>query len=169
MNERIQLVQGDITRLDVDVIVNAANNELLPGGGVCGAIHRAAGPALAEACRQIGYCETGHAVLTSGGNLKARYVVHAVGPVWQGGNNREEVLLAGAYRNSLRLAATHQLRSVAFPNISTGIYGYPKEEAAQVAVRTVKEFLAQNEFPEKVIFCCFDEENMKIYQKLLGT
>lgn len=169
MNERIQLVQGDITRLDVDVIVNAANNELLPGGGVCGAIHRAAGPALAEACRQIGYCETGHAVLTSGGNLKARYVVHAVGPVWQGGNNREEALLAGAYRNSLRLAATHQLRSVAFPNISTGIYGYPKEEAAQVAVRTVKEFLAQNEFPEKVIFCCFDEENMKIYQKLLGT
>lgn len=169
MNERIQLIQGDITQLNVDAIVNAANNELLPGGGVCGAIHRAAGPALAEACRQVGHCATGHAVLTSGGNLKAKFVIHAVGPVWEGGNNKEPQLLAGAYRNSLRLAATHELKSIAFPNISTGIYGYPKEEAAQVAVRTVKDFLAQNEFPEKVIFCCFDEENMNIYRKLLGT
>ncbi len=169
MKERIQLVQGDITKLEADAIVNAANNELLPGGGVCGAIHRAAGPALAEACRQTGYCETGHAVLTSGGNLKARYVIHAVGPVWQGGNNREETLLAGAYRNSLKLASTHQLESVAFPNISTGIYGYPKKEAARIAVATVKEFLEQNEFPKQVIFCCFDEENLRIYQNLLGT
>jgi O-acetyl-ADP-ribose deacetylase (regulator of RNase III) len=167
MTERIQIVEGDITQLDADAIVNAANNELLPGGGVCGAIHRAAGPALAEACRQIGYCETGHAVLTSGGNLKARYVIHAVGPVWQGGNSREETLLAGAYRNSLRLAATHQLEAVAFPNISTGIYGYPKEEAARVAIRTAKEFLEQNEFPKRVIFCCFDKENAEIYRTLL--
>ncbi len=169
MTERIELVQGDITQLDADAIVNAANNELLPGGGVCGAIHRAAGPALAEACRQIGYCATGHAVLTSGGNLRARYVIHAVGPVWEGGNNREERLLEGAYRNSLKLALAHQLNTVAFPNISTGIYGYPKEAAARVAIHTVKDFLGQNRFPEKVIFCCFDQENLNIYRQLLHS
>ncbi|GIV36700.1 MAG: O-acetyl-ADP-ribose deacetylase [Cyclobacteriaceae bacterium] len=167
MNARIELIQTDITRLEADAIVNAANNELLPGGGVCGAIFRAAGPALAEACGQIGWCETGHAVLTSAGNLKARYVIHAVGPLWQGGAHREEQLLESAYRNSLKLAAAHQLRSVAFPNISTGIYGYPKEAAAAAAIRTVTDFLEYNQFPEKVIFCCFDKENLDIYRKLL--
>lgn len=167
MNARIELIQTDITRLEVDAIVNAANNELLPGGGVCGAIFRAAGPALAEACGQIGWCETGHAVLTSAGNLKARYVIHAVGPLWQGGAHREEQLLESTYRNSLKLAAAHQLRSVAFPNISTGIYGYPKEAAAAAAIRTVTDFLEYNQFPEKVIFCCFDKENLDIYRKLL--
>lgn len=168
MTDRIRLIQGDITTLDADAIVNAANNELLPGGGVCGAIFRAAGPALKEACKQVGYCATGHAVLTSGGNLRARYVIHAVGPVWEGGQNKEEQLLAGAYRNSLKLASVHQLQSVAFPNISTGIYGYPKEQAARVAIRTVLEFLEQHEFPRQVIFCCFDEENLNIYRTQLG-
>ncbi len=167
MSARIELVQSDITQLGVDAIVNAANNELLPGGGVCGAIFKAAGPALAEACRQIGWCETGHAVLTSAGNLKARYVIHAVGPVWQGGALREEQLLQNAYRTSLKLAAAYQLQSVAFPNISTGIYGYPKEAAATVAIRTVMDFLEKNQFPERVIFCCFDKENLDIYRKLL--
>lgn len=167
MKDRILLIQDDITRVDAEAIVNAANNELLPGGGVCGAIHKAAGPALAEACRQIGHCETGHAVLTSGGNLKAKYVIHAVGPVWEGGQNKEEVLLASAYRNSLKLAAAHQLKTIAFPNISTGIYGYPKEEAARVAVQTVRSFLQQHEYPQQVIFCCFDKENVEIYRSLL--
>jgi len=168
MSGRVMVVQGDITQLQVDAIVNAANNELLPGGGVCGAIFRAAGPALIEACRQIGYCATGHAVLTSAGNLKARYVIHAVGPVWQGGNHGEAQLLAAAYRNSLRLASAHQLSTIAFPNISTGIYGYPKALAAETAWHAVVSFLAQSNFPEKVIFCCFDKENLDLYQKLLS-
>lgn len=165
---RIKLVQGDITRLDVDAIVNAANENLSSGGGVCGAIHRAAGPQLAEECSRIGACATGHAVLTSAGNLTSRFVIHAVGPVWRGGKQNEEALLAGAYRESLKLAAENNLRTIAFPNISTGIYGFPKRKAATIAVNEVKSFLGKNETIRCVTFCCFDEENYELYNTLLN-
>jgi O-acetyl-ADP-ribose deacetylase len=167
MNPRLQLVQGDITQLDVDAIVNAANSSLLPGGGVCGAIHRAGGPAIAEACASIGHCPTGGAVITTGGNLMAPYVIHAVGPVWSGGEQNELQLLADAYRNSLLCAAEHHLQSVAFPNISTGIFGFPKEKAATIAIDAVHEFLHRHTVPHRVVFCCFDRENYDLYAKLL--
>lgn len=166
----INVVQGDITKLDVDAIVNAANSSLLGGGGVDGAIHRAGGPAILEACKQIrnrqGGCKTGEAVITTGGNLKARHVIHTVGPVWHGGSSREPELLVNAYRNSLKLAVENNCNTVAFPNISTGIYGYPKQQAATIAVNTVKEFLKTNS-PLKVTFCCFDEENYTLYKNLV--
>jgi len=164
----INVIQGDITKLDVDAIVNAANSSLLGGGGVDGAIHRAGGGAILEECYQIrnrqGGCKTGEAVITTGGNLKARHVIHTVGPVWHGGLNREPELLANAYRNSLELAVENNCTTVAFPNISTGIYGYPKHEAATVAVNTVKEFLHSHSRMQ-VTFCCFDEENYRIYKE----
>lgn len=154
-----------------DAIVNAANSSLLGGGGVDGAIHRAGGPAILEACMAIrnkqGGCPTGEAVITTGGNLPARYVIHTVGPVWQGGRNGEDKLLSNAYYNSLRLAVEHRLKTIAFPNISTGIYGFPKKEAAQVALQTVQAFLEQDQSLEAVYFVCFDEENYSIYQALL--
>lgn len=168
---RILLYQGDITRVDTDAIVNAANSSLLGGGGVDGAIHRAAGPALLEACRAVvarqGGCKTGEAVITPGGNLPASYVIHTVGPVWQGGGKGEADLLASSYRNSLQLAATHQLSSVAFPGISTGVYGYPKEKAVRVAVQTVRDFLAEHELPATVVFVVFDGENRWLYEQEL--
>lgn len=168
---RIRLVQGDITRLAVDAIVNAANSSLLGGGGVDGAIHRAGGPAILEECRQIrarqGGCPTGQAVITGGGNLPARYVIHTVGPVWRGGDHDEPGLLASCYQNSLRLAAEHGVRSLAFPGISTGIYGFPKELAAQIAVREVRAFLERDSSLAEVIFVSFDPENYRIYQDLL--
>jgi O-acetyl-ADP-ribose deacetylase (regulator of RNase III) len=171
MNEQVELLQGDITKLDVDAIVNAANTSLLGGGGVDGAIHRAGGPEILEACRVIrnrqGGCPTGEAVITTGGKLKARYVIHTVGPVWQGGNAREEELLASAYRNSMRLAMENNIRSVAFPNISTGIYGFPKERAAAIALKTVTEFIQEHNFTGKVLFCCFDADNYRIYHHLM--
>jgi len=166
----IHVIHGDITKLDVDAIVNAANSSLLGGGGVDGAIHRAGGPAILEECQQIrnrqGGCKTGEAVITTGGNLKARHVIHTVGPVWRGGSNREPELLANAYRNSLELAIENNCATVAFPNVSTGIYGYPKDDAAIVAVNTVKEFL-QTHSGLQVTFCCFDAENYAIYKKLV--
>lgn len=169
--ERLHLVQGDITRLDVDAIVNAANSSLLGGGGVDGAIHRAAGPALLEECRQVrarqGECPTGEAVITGGGRLPARYVIHTVGPVWQGGSANEEVLLASAYRNSLRLATAHGIRSLAFPGISTGVYGFPKERAARIAVREVLRFLEQDDTDLQVTFVAFERESAAIYERLL--
>lgn len=164
----IELIQGDITQLDVDAIVNAANESLLGGGGVDGAIHRAAGPLLLEECKQIGGCPTGEARITKGYNLKARYVIHTVGPVWRGGHHHETELLRSAYTNSLKLAAQHKLASIAFPNISTGVYRFPKQTAAQIAIRAVKDFCQKNSFPVRVIFVCFDEENFAIYSQLLS-
>lgn len=169
----IELVKGDITKIQVDAIANAANTSLLGGGGVDGAIHRAGGKAILEDCQKIrakqGGCKVGEAVITTGGNLPAKYVIHTVGPVWHGGDGEEERLLAAAYANSLRLAAENKLRSLAFPNISTGIYGFPKDRAARVAVKTVKDFLKSTSKIEKVIFVCFDEENHSLYQKLLNS
>jgi O-acetyl-ADP-ribose deacetylase len=172
MNPRIKLIRGDITKLKVDAIVNAANTSLLGGGGVDGAIHRAGGPAILADCRRIrdrqGGCEVGEAVITTGGNLPARYVIHTVGPVWQDGQHGEDELLASAYRNSLRLAVAHQLKTIAFPNISTGIYHFPKNMAAVIAVDTVTDFLEFDKELEHVIFVCFDEENYELYDSLLG-
>jgi O-acetyl-ADP-ribose deacetylase (regulator of RNase III) len=170
--KRVQIIQGDITKLEVDAIVNAANSSLLGGGGVDGAIHRAGGPAILEECRKIrdrqGGCATGEAVITTGGKLKAKYVIHTVGPVWQGGNKDEDRLLANAYRNSLILAVEHGVKRIAFPNISTGVYHFPKGRAAEIAVKEVEAFLDKNNTIEEVIFCCFDEENYKIYESIIN-
>jgi O-acetyl-ADP-ribose deacetylase len=165
---RMHVHVGDITALDVDVIVNAANEHLLPGGGVCGAIHRAAGPELEQACRRLGHCPTGGAVLTAGFRLKARQVVHAVGPVWHGGAAREAELLASCYRASLALAADIEAAQVAFPAISTGIFGYPPPQAAEVAVAAVQAHLGARPWPRDVIFCCFDTATADFYRAALG-
>lgn len=168
MSERVEIYPGDITQLDVDAIVNAANERLAPGGGVCGAIHRAAGPQLAEACRRVGRCPTGQARITEGFKLKARHVIHAVGPVWQGGTEGEDDLLAGAYRSSLELAKRHGLKSIAFPAISTGVYGYPLERATGIAVETVRDWLDRDETIEKAVFCVFGEAAERAYTEALG-
>jgi len=160
---RLTAVLADITALDVDAIVNAANSELAVGGGVCGAIHRAAGPALAEACRQAAPCPTGEARITEGFGLKARYVIHAVGPRWMGGRRGEAELLAGAYRSAIRLAVEQGLETVAFPAISTGIYGYPPDEAAAIAARVVREATLAPSSLKEVIFACFDERTLELY------
>ena len=167
MKSKIKLLQGDITKLQVDAIVNAANSGLRGGGGVDGAIHRAGGPAILEECRKIGSCPTGSAVITTAGNLPGKNVIHAVGPVWSGGNKQEADLLENAYKNSLKLALKHDLKSIAFPNISTGVYGFPKELAAEIAVNTIQEFLDDQKPDMEVIFVCFDDENYAIYDKLL--
>jgi len=173
-DSRLRLVQGDITRRQVAAIVNAANSSLLGGGGVDGAIHRAGGPQIVEACRKIRaqrYPEglpTGEAVITTGGRLPAEYVIHTVGPVWNGGHRGEPEKLASCYRHSLQLAAENQLESLAFPGISTGIYGYPKKEAAAIAVREVRQFLRENEFPQVVEFVVFDDESRRIYERELA-
>jgi O-acetyl-ADP-ribose deacetylase (regulator of RNase III) len=171
-DSRMQLIQGDITKLKVDAIVNAANQSLLGGGGVDGAIHRAGGPRILTECQAIrnrqGECPTGEAVITCGGNLPAKYVIHTVGPVWDGGSNNEAQLLANCYQNSLTLAIQHQIRSIAFPNISTGIYGFPKEAAAQIAVETVSNFLKHDSTLQSVYFVCFEQANFRIYEKLLN-
>lgn len=165
--ERIEIVTGDITALAVDAIVNAANEQLLPGGGVCGAIHRKAGPKLAEACAALAPCPTGSAVITPGFNLPARYVIHAVGPVWRGGNAGEPELLAGCYRTSLDLCLAHELVSIAFPAISTGIYGYPLDAATAIALATVEACLSARTRPERVTFCCFDARTAEAYRSAL--
>jgi O-acetyl-ADP-ribose deacetylase (regulator of RNase III) len=168
---RIKLVQGDITKIKADAIVNAANTSLLGGGGVDGAIHRAGGKAILEECIQIrnrqGGCKTGEAVITTGGNLPARYVIHTVGPVYSSGDKGEDALLASAYLNSLKLAAENDLETIAFPNISTGIYHFPKKIAAAIAIKTVRDFLVDNESIKQVTFVCFDDENYGIYTNLL--
>ncbi len=161
---RWEVVTGDITRCAVDAIVNAANNSLLGGGGVDGAIHRAAGPELLEECRGIGCCPTGEARITRGYRLPARYVIHSVGPIWQGGNQGERDLLANCYSHSLSLARHHGLRGVAFPAISTGVYGYPKAQAAKVAARAVVEVLHRDpDAFDQILFVCFDEDNRALY------
>jgi O-acetyl-ADP-ribose deacetylase len=168
---RIEILQGDITALEVDAIVNAANSELSGGGGVDGAIHHAAGPKLLDECKVIrerqGGCPPGEAVITSGADLKAKFVIHAVGPIWYGGKEDEAQLLANAYRNTLILAASNSVQTIAFPNISTGIFKFPKKPAAEIAIKAVKEFLNNDSTIHRVIFCCFDEENYKIYNQLL--
>jgi len=161
----ISVHRGDITKLAVDAIVNAANETLLGGGGVDGAIHRAAGKELLEECRTLNGCKTGQAKMTRGYRLPAKYVIHTVGPVWRGGNNGEPELLADCYRNSLKLAADNGLKTIAFPAISTGVYGYPKEQAAEIAVRTIREFLKEKDM--EVILVAFSESDAQIYERLL--
>lgn len=170
---RLNLIKGDITKLSYDAIVNAANSSLLGGGGVDGAIHRAGGSAILEECRAIrarqGKCKTGQAVITTAGNMPAQKVIHTVGPVWNNGGDKVNQLLADCYRNSLQLAVDNGLKTIVFPNISTGIYRFPKAEAAVIALTTVNDFLAQNESIKEVIFCCFDEENYQLYLNELTT
>jgi O-acetyl-ADP-ribose deacetylase (regulator of RNase III) len=167
MDTNITLVRGDITTLKVDAIVNAANRSLLGGGGVDGAIHRAAGTELLEACRALNGCETGEAKITPGFHLPASYVIHTVGPVWHGGKNKEQELLGRCYWRSLELALEHRLTSIAFPNISTGVYGFPKALAAEIAIETVRKFLEQHQAVLEVIFVLFDSENEILYRSLL--
>jgi O-acetyl-ADP-ribose deacetylase len=173
MTSKIAVLKTDITKLHVDAIVNAANTSLMGGGGVDGAIHRAGGPAILEDCRRIvakqGGCETGEAVITAAGKLPAKYVIHTVGPVWRGGKNGEPELLRKAYFNSLQLALQYQVKTIAFPNISTGIYGYPKEKAALIATNTVKGFLSNYLQITTVVFVCFDEENFSLYNGILSV
>jgi len=173
---KLELIRGDITKLDVDAIVNAANSSLMGGGGVDGAIHRAAGPALLEECRKIaaerrsipgGPCPAGDAVITSACSLPCKRVIHTVGPVWHGGTRGEPEALASCYRKSLELAAEAGLESIAFPNISTGVYGYPKDKAAAVAVQSVRAALEETPSIQRVIFVCFDDENFRLYEQLL--
>ena len=170
---RIQVTVDDITKLDLDAIVNAANQRMLGGGGVDGAIHRAAGPGLKAECERVEEvspnvrCPTGQARITGGYNLPAKHVIHTAGPRWAGGGKGEADLLASCYSESLRLAAEHKLGSIAFPAISTGVYGYPKDQAAEVALRAVRGFLDENALPRTVIFCCFNEEDAETYRRLL--
>ena len=167
MDNRIELSQDDITKLSVDAIVNAANTSLLGGGGVDGAIHRAAGPRLLEECRTLNGCATGQAKITKGYNLPARFVIHTVGPVWRGGGCGEEALLADAYRNTLACAVENSVQTLAFPNISTGVYGFPKEKAAEIALAETEAFLRKNTSLTKVLFVCFDRENFDLYDKAM--
>lgn len=164
MKERIEVIDADITRQPVDAIVNAANSSLLGGGGVDGAIHRAAGPQLLAECRTLGGCPTGEAKITKGYNLLAKHVIHTVGPIWRGGNANEDQLLENCYRNSLQLAVKQGLKTIAFPSISTGVYGFPIDRASRIAVNTVKAFLENNESIEKVVFVCFGQHDYQIYQ-----
>jgi len=169
ISERIQIQKGDITKLKVDAIVNAANTSLLGGGGVDGAIHRAAGPELLEFNKKLGGCKTGEAKISPGFKLPAKHIIHTVGPVWNGGKNNEDELLAGCYRNSLKLAVENEIKTIAFPAISTGVFRFPLERAAKIAVGEVTKFLEKNESIEKVIFVCFDEETFNAYMQILSV
>ncbi len=168
LNNRIKLVKDDITKLHVDAIINAANSRLGGGGGVDGAIHRAAGPELSIACRKLNGCNTGSSKITSGYNLPAKYIIHTVGPIWRGGNSNEPQLLESCYNVSLEIAVQNNIKSIAFPNISTGIYGFPKPEAAKIAIDTVSSFLRMNQLTEQVSFVCFDEQNYTLYKEILS-
>lgn len=168
MRDRIDIIVADITTLEVDAIVNAANSTLLGGGGVDGAIHRAAGPQLLAECRTLGGCETGEAKITKGYKLLARHVIHTVGPVWHGGDLDEDRLLAGAYANSLALAKAHGLHTIAFPAISTGVYGFPPDRAARIAVKTVADMIKDDPNFERVIFCCFSPVSAQLHEQALS-
>ena len=168
LTDRIEIVKGDITLQKVDAIVNAANNSLRGGGGVDGAIHRAAGPELLEECRKLHGCPTGAAKITKGYNLPAHWVIHTVGPIWRGGHYDEEHLLAQCYRSCFELAKEHSVRSIAFPSISTGAYGFPLAKASRIAVDEIKSFLHQNAIPEKVLLVCFDAHTYETYLKALA-
>ena len=169
----IELIKGDITKIHVDAIVNAANTSLLGGGGVDGAIHRAGGKTILEECQKIrnkqGGCKVGEAVITKAGLLPARFVIHTVGPVWNNGNSNEENLLASCYTNTLKIALCNQIQTIAFSNISTGVYNFPKKRAAEIAIKIVKEFLIDNNSIKKVAFVCFDDENYSVYNALMKT
>ena len=167
-DKTVSLIKGDITTIDADAIVNAANTSLLGGGGVDGAIHAAAGPQLLDECRGLGGCKTGEAKMTKGYRLIARYIIHTVGPIWRGGSFDEPLLLASCYRSCLAIANKNMISSIAFPGISTGVYGFPKEQAAEIAVNESREFMKRNKFPEKVIFVAFSDADYEIYRKLLG-
>lgn len=166
MKERIEIVEGDVTKQQVDAIVNAANQSLLGGGGVDGAIHRAAGPELLEECRKIGGCPTGEARVTKGYKLPAKWVIHTVGPIWRGGNNREDDLLASCYKNSLKAAVEIGAKTVAFPSISTGAYGFPLERATKIALNETKKFLENDNRIEKVVFVCFGKQALDTYKRI---
>lgn len=166
MNSRIEIVHGDITKLKVDAIVNAANNSLLGGGGVDSAIHRAAGPKLYEECKTLNGCATGEAKITKGYNLPAKFIIHTVGPVWRGGGNNENNLLENCYRNSLELAVINNIRTIAFPSISTGVYGFPFINASTIALSTIKNFLESNNSIEKIIFVCFSQNDYDLFLNL---
>lgn len=172
IQNQIKLIQGDITKVKVDAVVNAANNSLLGGGGVDGAIHRTGGTEILKECRKIrsrqGGCNTGEAVITTAGKLKAKYVIHTVGPVWKGGQREEKSLLKSCYLNSLKLAIENGVKSIAFPNISTGVYGFPKDLAAEVALSAIWDFLQKNDEIEQILFICFDDENYRIYDQILN-
>jgi O-acetyl-ADP-ribose deacetylase (regulator of RNase III) len=163
----IDLIKGDITAIEADAIVNAANTSLLGGGGVDGAIHRAAGPDLLEECRSLGGCRTGEAKITRGYHLKARHIIHTAGPVWRGGKSNEQNLLASCYQSCMKIARENQISSIAFPGISTGVYGFPKEQAAEIAVNEIRNFLTSNNYPRKVIFVTFSDSDYETYRTLL--
>ena len=165
MNTKIEIIKGDITKLKVDAIVNAANTSLLGGGGVDGAIHRGAGPELLEYNKKLGGCPTGEAKISPGFNLPAKYIIHTVGPVWNGGTHNEDNLLANCYRNSLSLAKENNIKTIAFPSISTGAYRFPLERAVKIALTETKNFLDKNDFLDKIIFVCFDENTKKVYEE----